>query len=192
MLSAHAARIVPKAQSGLSDCGLPPRWTRPAYPPDQRESVNAAPQRHDTAMVETGTYREVMMGGKTSGTRHGTGMGWGGPPRGDVVAGKAGRPPGVKNGEGKRSVADLMAERGAREIVADRWVAIIDDPAHPHHAVMLEKAATRLDGAPLQSVSGPDGGPIQQRLEVIIIDEHEARNEDSAAASAAGADELTI
>lgn len=132
------------------------------------------------------------MGGRTSGTRHGNGMGWGGPARGDAVKGRAGRPVGAKTGEGKRSVADLMAERGARETVADRWIAIIADPAHPHHAIMLEKAATRLDGAPLQSVSGPDGGPIQQRLEVVIIDEHDARDEGQATASAAGPDELTV
>jgi len=143
-------------------------------------------------MVETGTYREVTMGGRTSGTRYGNGMGWGGPPRGDVVAGKAGRPPGAKTGEGKRSVADLMADLQAREKIAKAWVAIIDDPNHPHHANLLVNGAKRMDGEALQSVSGPDGGPIQQRLEVIIIDEHEARNEDSAAASAAGADDLTI
>jgi len=187
----HSALGVSKAWGFFIAGSLPAGPGRRIHPTSAK-ALTPPRMPHDTAMVETGTYREVTMGGRTSGTRHGNGMGWGGPPRGDVVAGKAGRPPGAKNGEGKRSVADLMAHMQAREKVANRWVAIIDDPAHPHHAVMLEKAATRLDGAPLQSVSGPDGGPIQQRLEVVIIDEHEAGNQDSAAASAAGADDLTI
>lgn len=92
-----------------------------------------------------------------------SGDGWGGSPKGAGQAPGnklAGRPEGVKNGEGKRSVAELMAERHAREKIAERWLAIIDDPSHPMHAAMLDKGAARLDGAPVQPMSGADGGPI--------------------------------
>ena len=83
------------------------------------------------------------------------GVGWGGPARGaghrftkgDPLAG---RPKGVRPGEGKRTVADLMAEAGAREIAAERWLAILNDPGHPKHAEMVAKAAERMDGAPVQ------------------------------------------
>lgn len=94
---------------------------------------------------------------------NGAGAGqWGGPPKGAGGPGKregAGRPAGVKNGEGKRSVADLMAELGAREIAAQRWLEILNDPAHPKHADMVAKAADRLDGAPTQRVQVSDADP---------------------------------
>lgn len=76
--------------------------------------------------------------------------GWGGPAKGPGNRGPGpGRPPGVKNGEGKRTVAQLLAEQGAQALVAERWMAILNDPAHPQHASMIEKAATRMDGAPV-------------------------------------------
>jgi len=106
--------------------------------------------------------------GATSGTRRGNGMGWGGPPRGDAIPGRAGRPKGVKNGEGKRTIADLMAGAGAREKIAARWLDIIDDPDHPHHATMLVKGAERLDGAPVQPIEAGAAGPIM--IERVIID----------------------
>lgn len=86
----------------------------------------------------------------TSTTRRGNGAGWGGPAKGEgkPVSEWAGRPAGVKDGAGKRSVADLMAELGARELAARRWLEILNDPAHPKHADMVAKAADRLDGAP--------------------------------------------
>ena len=76
-----------------------------------------------------------------------TGDGWGGPPNGEGnrQAGP-GRPEGVANGEGKQTVAELLAGRGARQIIADMWLAIIKDPKHPHHATMLVKGADRIDG----------------------------------------------
>ena len=135
-------------------------------------------------MVETGTYREVTMGGRTSGTRHGNGMGWGGPPRGDVVAGKAGRPPGVKNGEGKLSVADLMADLQAREKIAKAWVAIIDNPNHPHHANMLVNGAKRMDGAEVQAIEAGAAGPLI--IERVIIDNATNRYAEGVCAAADG------
>jgi hypothetical protein len=82
------------------------------------------------------------------------GPGWGGPAKGPGNRGGGpGRPPGVKNGAGKRSVADLMIEGGARELAAERWIAILQDPTHPHHATMVAKAADRMDGAPTQDIT---------------------------------------
>lgn len=86
-------------------------------------------------------------------TRRGNGAGWGGPAQGEGKKGAvpgSGRPQGVKNGEGKKSVADLMIEAGARETAAERWLQILNDPKHPKHAEMVAKAAERMDGAPTQ------------------------------------------
>lgn len=92
------------------------------------------------------------------------GPGWGGPARGGSSNSEArrpgpGRPPGVKNGEGKRSVADLMIQAGGRELAAERWIAILNDPNHPQHAAMVAKAADRMDGAALQRVEVRDADP---------------------------------
>jgi hypothetical protein len=85
------------------------------------------------------------------------GPGWGGPAKGPGNRGAGpGRPPGVKNGQGKRSVADLMIEGGARELAAERWIAILQDPTHPHHATMVAKAADRMDGASTQRIEVAD------------------------------------
>jgi hypothetical protein len=91
---------------------------------------------------------------RTSGTRVGVGAGWGGPAKGESAkrAGP-GRPKGVKNGQGKRTVAELMVESGARELTAQRWLEILNDPAHPKHADMVAKAADRMDGAPTQNIN---------------------------------------
>ena len=106
----------------------------------------------------------------TRGTRRGNGPGHGGPakgkghvlkPAGDPVSDAArALSAKVKPGEGKKSVADLMAAAGARELAARRWLEILNDPTHPHHASMVAKAAERMDGAPVQPVSGADGGPL--------------------------------
>lgn len=96
----------------------------------------------------------------SSATRRGNGGGHGGPARGEGNRSAGpGRPPGVKNGEGKRTVADLMAEMGARELAAQRWLEILNDPAHPRHAEMVAKAADRMDGAPKQSIEVRDADP---------------------------------
>ena len=65
----------------------------------------------------------------------------------------------MKDGEGKRTVADLMAEAGAREIAAQCWLKILRDPAHPKHAEMVAKAAERMDGSPVQRVEMRDADP---------------------------------
>lgn len=70
-----------------------------------------------------------------------TGDGWGGPPNGEGnrQAGP-GRPEGVANGEGKRaSFRAIMAPHV--EATAERWLAIIGKPAHPHHHTMIIKHA---------------------------------------------------
>lgn len=109
-------------------------------------------------------------------TRRGNGAGWGGPAKGEGKKGVApgsGRPQGVKNGEGKKSVADLMIEAGARETAAERWLQILNDPTHPKHAEMVAKAAERMDGAPKQQIE--HGGPGA----FVMVGEPEA--EDAAA-----------
>lgn len=113
--------------------------------------------------------------------RRGNGPGHGGPRKGDghkFTDGDplAGRPLGVKNGEGKRSVADLLAAQGARELAAERWLHILQDPAHPHHATMIVKAAERMDGAPTQ------------RLEVRDVDPEQMTDEELAAIASRGRD----
>lgn len=52
-----------------------------------------------------------------------------------------------------------MAAQGAREVAAERWMAILNDPTHPHHASMVEKAATRMDGAPTQRIAVAEVDP---------------------------------
>lgn len=98
----------------------------------------------------------------TSTTRRGNGAGHGGPARGAGGTGKregSGRPWGVKDGEGKLSVADLLVALGARRVAADAWMAILQDPAHPHHANMVAKAADRMDGQSLARVEVRDADP---------------------------------
>lgn len=77
----------------------------------------------------------------------GAGVAWGGPAKGE-----GSREPGPGRGITGKSVAELMARAGARELAAERWVAILNDPAHPRHADMVAKAADRLDGASKQTV----------------------------------------
>lgn len=94
------------------------------------------------------------MGGRTSGTRPkgsgipASGAGWGGSAKGE-----GSRVPGPGRGHTHRTVADLMAQAGAREVAAERWMAILNDPEHPKHADMVAKAAERLDGAPEQRIT---------------------------------------
>ena len=97
---------------------------------------------------------------RSSATRVGNGAGWGGPAMGagNQLAGP-GRPAGMRPGEGKRTVADMMIEAGGRTEAAERWLAIIRDPAHPKHAEMVAKAADRMDGAPTQKVEVRDADP---------------------------------
>lgn len=89
---------------------------------------------------------------RTSATRVGTGAGHGGPARNGVSASET-RQAGPGRGITGRSVAELMAAQGAREIAAEAWLAILNDPTHPKHPDMVAKAAERLDGAPEQRVT---------------------------------------
>lgn len=90
----------------------------------------------------------------SSATRRGNGAGWGGTAKGE---GNKGAGPG--RGNTTRTVAEIMAAQGARELAAERWLAILNDPAHPRHAEMIAKAADRLDGAPKQSIEVRDADP---------------------------------
>lgn len=85
------------------------------------------------------------------GARRGNGAGHGGPAKG---AGNHG--PGPGRGNTHRTVADLMAAKGARELATKRWLDILNDPDHPRHADMVAKAADRMDGAPVQPVDLSD------------------------------------
>lgn len=82
---------------------------------------------------------------------NGAGVQWGGPKRGGVSNSKE-RIPGPGRGITGRTVAELMAAAGAREIAADAWLAILTNPDHPKHADMVAKARDALDGAPVQRV----------------------------------------
>ena len=92
--------------------------------------------------------------GDPNNPRKGNGAGWGGGAKGE-----GSREPGPGRGHTHRSVAELMSQAGAREIAAERWVAILNDPTHPKHADMVAKAADRLDGAPVQRVQVNDVDP---------------------------------
>lgn len=93
---------------------------------------------------------------RTSGTRVGTGAGHGGPARKGQSASKEGVA-GPGRGVTHRSVAELMAAQGARELAATRWMDILKDPTNPHHASMVAKAADRMDGAPVQPIDAEGG-----------------------------------
>jgi len=97
---------------------------------------------------------------RSSATRRGNGAGWGGPAKGagNQDAGP-GRPDGVRTGEGKVTVAELLAAMGGRQVSADAWMAILRDPTHPHHANMVAKAADRMDGQALARVELRDADP---------------------------------
>lgn len=85
---------------------------------------------------------------RSSATRVGNGAGWGG-----SAKGAGNRKAGPGRGHTHRTVADLMIAAGCRQIAAERWQAILDNPAHPKHAEMVAKAADRMDGAPSQDVT---------------------------------------
>lgn len=81
------------------------------------------------------------------------GDGWGGPAKGRGNKGPGpGHPKGMKPGEGKKTVADLLIASGVQRLTAERWIAILNDVNHPRHADMVVKAAERMDGQPKQDV----------------------------------------
>lgn len=75
----------------------------------------------------------------------GSGAGWGMEAKG---AGNHEAGPG--RGHTTKTVAEIMIDMGLRQEAAERWAAILRDPTHPHHAAMVDKAATRMDGAAAQ------------------------------------------
>lgn len=94
-----------------------------------------------------GGYRDG--GTRPKGTNGGA-KGGGNKPAGGPGAGDAngeghhgagpGRPKGMKSGEGKKATfRDLLAPH--IENTAGRWLAIINDPGHPHHHTMILKHA---------------------------------------------------
>lgn len=95
------------------------------------------------------------------------GPGWGGPARGGV-GNSVTRTPGPGRGHTNKSVAELLAAQGARELAAERWLHILQDPAHPHHATMIVKAAERMDGAPTQRLEVRDVDPEQMTDEELV------------------------
>lgn len=95
-------------------------------------------------------------------TRRGNGPGHGGPAKGAGNRGASpGRPKGLRDGEGKRTVADLLIDAGARELAAQRWLEILNDPSHPRHAEMVAKVADRMDGAPMARIEVREADPDQ-------------------------------
>lgn len=114
-------------------------------------------------------------GGARSTTRRGNGAGlqWGGSKRGGESASKTGTP-GPGRGITGKTVAEIMAAAGAREISAERWMAILNDPTHPKHADMIAKAADRLDGAPVQDVTSKG-----ERLGYVIAAPAESEDADA-------------
>lgn len=101
----------------------------------------------------------VKGGPPTATTRRGNGPGHGGPAKGPGKVGGPGRPKGLRDGEGKRSVAAILIDAGAQQLAADAWLAIINNPAHPKHAEMVAKVAERMDGAPTQRLEVRDLDP---------------------------------
>lgn len=119
-------------------------------------------------MAQDGNRLDASLMARSSATRHGTGAGWGGPakgasksrfkPRGDAESDRIRHE--HNSAHAPPSVADLMADAGARELAASQWLAILKDPKHPKHAEMVAKAAERLDGAPVQPVRGEGEGIV--------------------------------
>lgn len=90
--------------------------------------------------------------------RRGSGAGWGGAARGGESGSKA-RKGGPGRGNTTKTVAELMISMGLRQEAAERWKAILEDPAHPKHADMVAKAAERMDGAAVQRIAVHDVDP---------------------------------
>jgi hypothetical protein len=106
-------------------------------------------------------------------TRRGTGAGWGGPANG---AGQppgnklAGRPVGVKDGEGKRALA-LAALQEAAPLAVQTVIDLAQtktDPRALQAALAVLKRIGLHEKAALEH-SGTDGGPIETKVTVRIV-----------------------
>ena len=101
---------------------------------------------------------------RTSGTRQGNGAGWGGPAKGAGAppgSGQGGRPPGVKDGEGKRAQARAALEEAA-PLAVQTVIGIARDPSDQR---ALQAATAILNRIGLHEKSGVEhtgegGGPM--------------------------------
>lgn len=125
----------------------------------------------------------VKGGPPTATTRRGNGPGHGGPAKGPGKVGGPGRPKGLRDGEGKRSVAAILIDAGAQKLAADAWLAIINNPAHPKHAEMVAKVAERMDGAPTQRIEVRDTNPDEMTDAELEAIARRGRSAPSGAAS---------
>ena len=105
-----------------------------------------------------------------------TGFGWGGPARGQVERKPGpGRPPGMKNGEGKVHKARETLEQAA-PLAIQTVIDIANDKADPR---ALQAALAVLNRIGLHEKSGlemtgADGGAMITRIERVIVDKAEA------------------
>ena len=101
-----------------------------------------------------------------------TGAGWGGPARGPVEHKPGpGRPPGMKNGEGKVHKARETLEQAA-PLAIQTVIDIANDKADPR---ALQAALAVLNRIGLHEKSGlemtgADGGAMITRIERVIVD----------------------
>jgi hypothetical protein len=100
-----------------------------------------------------------------------TGPGWGGPANGPGKIGGPGRPPGMKNGEGKVHKARETLEQAA-PLAIQTVIDIANDKADPR---ALQAALAVLNRIGLHEKSGlemtgADGGAIITRIERVIVD----------------------
>jgi len=100
-----------------------------------------------------------------------TGQGWGGPANGPGQIGGPGRPPGMKNGEGKVHKARETLEQAA-PLAIQTVIDIANDKADPR---ALQAALAVLNRIGLHEKSGlemtgADGGAMITRIERVIVD----------------------
>ena len=99
-------------------------------------------------------------------TRKGNGAGYGGPARGDAKpVNKGGRTPGVAlvdtKAAIKRETFRAVLEAHTADLPA-KWLAIAQDPAHPHqHTMILKAAEIAGEFKHALEVTGADGGPLE-------------------------------
>jgi len=99
------------------------------------------------------------------------GPGWGGPANGPGKIGGPGRPPGMKNGEGKVHKARETLEQAA-PLAIQTVIDIANDKADPR---ALQAALAVLNRIGLHEKSGlemtgADGGALITRIERVIVD----------------------
>jgi len=99
------------------------------------------------------------------------GPGWGGPANGPGKIGGPGRPPGMKNGEGKVHKARETLEQAA-PLAIQTVIDIANDRADPR-ALQAALAVLNRIGLHEKSgleVGGENGNPLITRIERVIVD----------------------